>query len=180
MTKIVCLVLLLAVVICSVFGWSCNDLNYELSSLSNTIIHISTYAEEVFAQIQNITAPDFDESDVPRSHLECYDYYAHGSAEHIHMYHLYSAEIKVKGDYHLCYILAVKISSPDLFGGERIIYVVVNDTFGVESISGWRFEKFALWFKELTGFTTRSYKNFKLTNKTFEDIEHDCQIKTEE
>lgn len=177
MTKIVCLVLLLAVVICSVFGWSCNDLNFELSSLSDKIITISSYAEDVFVQLGNLVGDDFDKEDTILSHHECYQYYVNDTTDNAIAYHLYSVQIKVKGDYHNCYCLGVEIYSSDLFGGEMVYYIVISDLSPVNSIEGWVFAKAGFWIHELSGgFPYRSYKNLRTTNKTLADIDHECQI----
>ena len=199
MTKIVCLVLLLAVVICSVFGWSCTEFNAELSVISDELIKLSVYAEDIISQLRNvIDESEFNPSDevidtgntsgdhiFVSDHTECYVYYVSesgGNSGNIInssniSYRLYSIEIKTKGEYHFCYCIGFKDNA--LVSRIDYQYVVIYDNSDSNSLVGWRFYKMGIWMSTVGGFTTRSYKNLIATNKTLADIDHECQIKTE-
>lgn len=196
MTKIVCLVLLFAVVICSVFGWSCNEFNAELSVISDEFIKLSVYAEDIISQLRNvIDESEFNPSDevvdtgntsgdhiLVSNHTECYVYYVSESggnpgniinSSNI-SYRLYSIGIKTKGEYHFCYCIGFKDNA--LVSLIDYQYVVIYDNSDSNSLVGWRFYKMGIWMSTVGGFTTRSYKNLIATNKTLADIEHECQI----
>ena len=196
MTKIVCLVLLFAVVICSVFGWSCTEFNAELSVISDELIKLSVYAEDIISQLRNvIDESEFNPSDevidtgntsgdhiFVSDHTECYVYYVSesgGNSGNIInssniSYRLYSIEIKTKGDYHFCYCIGFKDNA--LVSRIDYQYVVIYDNSDSNSLVGWRFYKMGIWMSTVGGFTTRSYKNLIATNKTLADINHECQI----
>lgn len=196
MTKIVCLVLLFAVVICSVFGWSCNEFNAELSVISDELIKLSVYAEDIISQLRNvIDESEFNPSDevidtgntsgdhiFVSDHTECYVYYVSesgGNSGNIInssniSYRLYSIEIKTKGEYHFCYCIGFKDNA--LVSRIDYQYVVIYDNSDSNSLVGWRFYKMGIWMSTVGGFTTRSYKNLTFTNKTLADIDHECQI----
>ena len=202
MTKIVCLVLLLAVVICSIFGLSCNQFNDHLSSLSSSIISIQDYAIETLNTIFPSFSDGFVNGDfvhidgslfeddilrdlVDHPHADCYVDLIMDSYSNVTLgddfekgllikVELYSLDIKTNGEYYTCYAIRWNYVKTDNF-------VVVSVPEEASHLLGNRFEKnlFGL-LKFNTSYAIRASRNLTKTDLTLSDIEHTCQIKTEE
>ena len=200
MTKIVCLVLLLAVVICSVFGLSCNQFNDHLSSFSSAVISV----QEIAVNTINTLFPSFTdgyingdyvyidgsifEDDEYRdlieySHTECalsiiidtYKDVALGDQFEEGLLikpELYSLDIKTEGDYYTCYALRWNYVKTDY-------YVIVNAPNGASHLVGNRFEKglFGIANFHYPNGALRLYRNLTKTTLILADIDHECQIK---
>ena len=198
MTKIVCLVLLLAVVFCSVVGWSCNEFNHNLISFSNAVIDIQDEAIETlksffpsfvdgyingdFVYIEGSIFEDDEHRDlVEYSHTECalsiiLSTYPDVLGEDFEKGllikpELYSLDIKTEGDYYACYALRWNYAKTDY-------YVIVNTPADASHLLGNRFEKglFGILTFNYPNSALRLSRNLTKTTLTLSDVEHTCVI----
>ena len=193
MTKIVCLVLLVTVVFCSVVGFSCNDFNRNLISLSNTVIYIQDEAISILKSLfsgfedhflsgefvdtgDNLYDDDDDYEFIEYSHDGCIislvnsnlGIIDNASTKALIKPNLYTVEIKTNGEYYTCYAMCY------LFA-DTVYYVIVNTPEGAEHLCDKYFINGAFSIATFySPYTLRLYRNLTKTELTLSEIEHTC------
>ena len=199
MTKIVCLVLLLAVVICSIFGWSCNQLNNNLVSFSNIVIKIQDEAVGLVRNLfpgfedhflsgdfvdtgNNIYSDNDDYNFIDYSHSDCIIYIVNSnlgivdnaSNKVLIKPNIYTVDIMTNGEYYSCYAMCYLFS-------DTVYYVIINAPDAASHlVNNYFIQGLFGTCVFYSPYSIRLYRNLTKTELTLSDISHDCQIKTEE